>query len=540
MPKASTPSYVVELQLERVSREEDRSLWGMFEASKRLANVMLQHGIEVVTRMRADPDWTHACALPKKTKPQLDARRSAFAALRTRYRFSEYEFHKVVARHKNAAGFKDRIGANVAQKIATRVFKSCQKWLMGLGGKPRFKGLKRPLHSVEEKNTTTGIRWEAEAQTVQVMGMRLKVKLPDLRKDEWLAAALQSKTKYCRLLWRHVGTRRQYVLQLVQEGMAPIKASVLNRLAPEHTVGGLDLGPSNYGWVTQGEAGLEAFCPEVAVPEREIKNLQRHIDRQRRANNPENYDQRGRAKRGRTWVVSRRQRQTEAQLRGTLGTLVRVRKNSHGRMTNHLLSKALAWRDDDVSLRSLQKNYGRSVGSRAPGMFMESLKRKAARAGASRRPQDSRQLKTSQYDHSLDLYRKKHLSERWHVFGDGRGRVQRDVYSAFLARNALEKIDADGVVRWEHDPVVLEAAWQTLLPTLRESTLYVPKDLEAGEGDRIVPVRSWPHEINRESEEAVRSSPKPGRPARRVVSAKAAGRLSCRTTGLNDPGQPCL
>jgi hypothetical protein len=37
---------------------------------------------------------------------------------------------------------------------------------------------------------------------------------------------------------------------------APIKASVLQRFAPQGTVGGIDIGPSNIAWVTDADASL--------------------------------------------------------------------------------------------------------------------------------------------------------------------------------------------------------------------------------------------------------------------------------------------
>lgn len=40
-------------------------------------------------------------------------------------------------------------------------------------------------------------------------------------------------------------------------------------------------------------------------------------------------------------------------------------------------------------------------------------------------------VKASQYDHELDQFIKKKLSQRFHVFTDGT-KVQRDIYSAFL------------------------------------------------------------------------------------------------------------
>jgi putative transposase len=68
---------------------------------------------------------------------------------------------------------------------------------------------------------------------------------------------------------------------------------------------------------------------------------------------------------------------------------------------------------EKLSYRSFQKNFGRSVKLRAPGMLVSTLRRKAEGAGGG----------------VIEI--KKLLSQRIHGFCDGAG--QRDLYSAFLA-----------------------------------------------------------------------------------------------------------
>ncbi len=51
---------------------------------------------------------------------------------------------------------------------------------------------------------------------------------------------------------------------------------------------GLDLGPSTLAAVAEKQATLVPLYPEVERPAKVIRRLQRHIDRQRRANNPSN------------------------------------------------------------------------------------------------------------------------------------------------------------------------------------------------------------------------------------------------------------
>lgn len=171
----------------------------------------------------------------------------------------------------------------------------------------------------------------------------------------------------------------------------------------------------------------------------------------------------------------------------------RRRANAHGHDLNKLLSVARTWRHDGVSVKSLQRNYGRSIGARAPGRFMSELERKAERAGGKSLVQNARQLKTSEFDHSSAACVKKSLSERWHVFGEGRGRVQRDVYSAFLALHAVPSFEDTGAPGWRHDTVVLERAWQALAPALaREGVVCRIRQHRDGQGGQHpLPRSSW-------------------------------------------------
>jgi hypothetical protein len=93
------------------------------------------------------------------------------------------------------------------------------------------------------------------------------------------------------------------------------------------------------------------------------------------------------------WFKSKNQLQTQAKLRSVQAHTAEKRINAHGRDINMLLGKARSFRHDNVSVKSLQRNYRRSVGARAPGHFMSELERKAERAGGSSKSINVRQLK---------------------------------------------------------------------------------------------------------------------------------------------------
>jgi putative transposase len=477
MARKTHPSFVVELPLAPTPEDEQRLGKGLFEAAKRLNNALLQSGLALVDAMRASPEWQAAKAMPRKDEDARAARGAAFGLVRKAFKFSDYDFQALAVQHKNAAGFAGRLGANTTQKLGTKVFKALEAYVFGQRGRPRFKGVKRPLHSIEGKNNSADLRWNEDDGCVYLTARwGIRAKLPDLRRDEWLWSALQAPVKYCRIVRRLVAGKNRYSLQLVLQGLAPMKVSLLARLADKSAKAGLDIGPSNIGWCSESDAGFFKFCADVDSPQKLIKRLQRQVDRQSRANNPNNFDEKGRAKRGCTWVKSARQRQTESKLRGAQTHTAEKRVNAHGRDINHLLGKARTFRHDGVSVKSLQKNYGKSVGARAPGLFMSELLRKAARAGGAVKSINVRQLKTSQYDHSSGEFHKKKLSERWHRFGDGRGLCQRDVYSAFLALHVVQTVDADGVIAESHDRELLEKAWVALVPVLQAKGLFMPSE----------------------------------------------------------------
>ena len=121
MAKKLKPSHVVELALDTDPADE-RRLRGLFTAGARLNNALLQEGLALVDAMRADPAWAAARKLPRGTAEQRSARYDAFKAVRKAHGFSEFEFQASAIRHKNAAGFSDRIGAHVGQQLGSKVY----------------------------------------------------------------------------------------------------------------------------------------------------------------------------------------------------------------------------------------------------------------------------------------------------------------------------------------------------------------------------------------------------------------------------------
>ncbi len=235
--------------------------------------------------------------------------------------------------------------------------------------------------------------------------------------------------------------RTRFYIQLVCEG-TPFQK-------PKNKVGcglvGLDIGPSTIAIAapTHEQAELRQFCNELKKDQRKIRVEQRKLDRQRRANNPQNYNENGTVKNGaKKWVKSSNYKDTQNRLSETNRKLAAHRKSLHGQLVNHIISMGDEIKLEKLSYRAFQKMFGKSVGMRAPGMFVSMLKRKAVSAGVSVTEFPTRTTKLSQVC-LCGQVKKKSLSERWHICDCGVV-AQRDLFSAFLASCVeSERLNAD-------------------------------------------------------------------------------------------------
>ena len=102
-------------------------------------------------------------------------------------------------------------------------------------------------------------------------------------------------------------------------------------------------------------------------------------------------------------------------------------------LTHRIVQVGTTIHIEKTSFKAWQKQYGRSIGLRAPGLFIAHLTRVVAKTGGTLLEVSAFQTKLSQYCHHCGRYRKKPRSERWHTCECGCGPVQRDLYAAFAA-----------------------------------------------------------------------------------------------------------
>ena len=455
--KEKTPSFTLELAL-RTSPKEEKELLSRLESARHLYNACLGEAKKRVMLVKQSKLSTKAKKFPKGEKQ----RNKLFQAAKDKYSFNEHFLHAYVCQLRHS--IINNLDIHAAQKLATRAFKAVEKILLGKAKKVRFKGYNQ-INSIECKNNASGIRWRDNQ--VEWNGLCLKTIIHIT--DEVVAHGLKHRVKYCRIFRKVIKEKNRFYIQLILEGKPFIKKK--NKLGKGTVC--FDIGPSTIATASQDANGefharLQQFCAELEFKEKEIANLQRAIDRQRRQSNPQNYLPNGKIKKGRhSWKKSKRQLKNEKQLREVNRKVVEHRKSLQGKLINETLRLGNVFKTEKISKKWLQKLYGRSIGKRAPAMYVSGVKRKAESAGGLFMEFPTQPTKLSQVC-ICERQHKKPLSQRFHDCECG-VQAQRDLFSAYLGI-FVEKVDkqaekyilqaAKAKKFWPSADTLLQAAWK--------------------------------------------------------------------------------
>jgi len=458
--RRKTPSFVLELPLV-VTPRQSKELLSRFESARQLYNATLGEAKRRAMLVKQSKLFQKAMSLPKKHKDRVET----FDFARSRYGFNDYSLQKFIGKLRHE--MPNKLDSQTTEKLATRAFGAANRMLCGDAKKVRFKGYNQ-LNSVESKSNSTGIMWRNDHVKWNKLILTSLIKVD----DEVIQYGLKCRVKYCRIVRKIYKGKNLFYVQLVLEGKPFIKEK--NRLGKGDVC--FDVGPSTVGIVAKDDndnfkARLVQFCSELKNREKEIRNLQQKTDRQRRQNNPKNYLENGQTKRGKkTWKKSKRQIANENKLKEIYRVTAFHRNSLQGKLVNETLRMGNNFKTEKVSRKWLQKLYGKSVGSRAPGKFVSGMKRKAESAGGSFMEFATQSTKLSQTC-VCGRQKKKKLSDRIHSCECG-VLAQRDLLSAFLGifvEKAGSKNDKDEdkyilyasqVERlWPSADKLLQAAW---------------------------------------------------------------------------------
>jgi putative transposase len=384
VPAAVSPTFTCTFPL-RVSASDARILERRFELARLLYNRLLQDAKGRLKRLQAHPLWVNAwenlkrwhaerksalAALPKDSKAAVKVRKDfgdrkkiisgQMTTARNAVGFSEYDLHDLstsVRKTRCHLGSFEGLDSNTVQKLASRAFRACNEVLTLKRGKPRFKGYGQPLGSVEGKTNISGLMFKVSDGTLRWGNLKLECVFDD--NDPYHRHAFESRTKYVRLLRQNIRGEVRYSAQLVCEGLPLQKRP---STVASGAVIGLDLGPSTLAAVGDDAAVLTPFCTELRNSAAELRRESRHLDRQRRANNPLNFTPDGQIVKGKKllWKSSRKQKATRSRLAELHRRQAQHRKTLHGKLSNHLLTLGTVFRVEKLSVKAWQKLWGRS------------------------------------------------------------------------------------------------------------------------------------------------------------------------------------
>jgi putative transposase len=195
-------------------------------------------------------------------------------------------------------------------------------------------------------------------------------------------------TKLQRLLERDPHARIKRATVQRQGSMWYVSFTVVRspkqrRARRPHAVVGVDVGIRHLATLSTGEQDENLRPLQASV--RELRRLQRQLDRQRRAMNPGNYDERGRAKPGRReWVKSRRMLRTEERIRRLHERVANRRREQAHRLTTYLTREYGVIAAEKLNIAGMRQNrrLARHIADAGWGIVLAQLKYKTSWAGS--------------------------------------------------------------------------------------------------------------------------------------------------------------
>lgn len=475
MAKEPKQRYVLNLKLHTESFQDD-ILEKRFEIGRQLYNAVLNISLKRYKEMIKTKRWrdnkiqiANIYKSEKDEKKRKNLGKEYFDIkneMLKEFRLNEYSFHDDIGNmYKH---FKKNIDSFTVQKIASQAWKAYDKLLYGNGEQLHFKPYNDGLNSLEGKWNKSGIVYKIETNTLEWNKLKIKVQS---KFNGYEISALRDKICFCRMVRKFIRGKYKYILQLVLNGIPPIKVNK-NTGEIKNDIGcgsiGIDIGTQSIAYSSDYNCKLYELAPRVQNIESEKRKLLRYMDRSKRAMNSNNFNDNGTIKRGvkLEWNYSNKYIKAKNKLQDLYRKQADIRRQDHNIMANEIIGQADIILVEKMNFKGLQKRakntttnektgkinkkkrFGKSLANKAPAMLMTIIKNKLKAKGGIFLEVNTFKVKASQYNHLNQEYNKKKLSQRWNYFNYNNEdiKVQRDLYSSYLIKNInsdLETINND-------------------------------------------------------------------------------------------------
>lgn len=291
--------------------------------------------------------------------------------------------------------------------------------------------------------------------------------------EMWALKGGVESVKVVKVVRRLVRSQYKYYVQMTIEGEKSQKGRTLGKGNV-----GIDLGPTTVAVSGEHIVSIDKLASKCDNIQEEITRLSRKIDRSRRANNPQNFNEDGTIKRGikLVWNDSKRYKELRRELAELRRKQAAIRKQQHIDRANELLKEGdtfivennpvKAWsakkketkKDEKTGKFKSKKGYGKSICNHAPAMFVDILENKVKSLGG-RFERVNTQNAASQYDFTTDSFKtgdEKHkLKERSITLSNG-DTHQRDMLAAFN----LQHLKLDEAKTKQYDTEAMAADYE--------------------------------------------------------------------------------
>ena len=487
--RAQTLSYVVSVKLHLPKQIENR-LEKSFRISNSAYNEGISLGLKRFEAMKQNPYYQELLEARRLVKAGIDKLKKAkkktkgldqqvklydkaLLDLRKAYSLTEFDLsaHLCKQRRKEGSSYK-QLAASEIQVIAKQVMKTLEKVLFY-----QIKPHKVRFRSKFDLDVSFRNRVNTEATRLvpsdrKDIAYRLYIHKKSTFVDipvkafnayQQMSLMCSEKIKYVQIIRKTIRGKKVYILQIVCQGVPPLKTS------KGEAVVGLDPGISTVAFASPKEAALVDLVPKnITQKEKLLKRLDQAIERSRRFNNPECYNENGTIKKGARFKrPSKRQLRLRTRRLKAYRSLSEERTKLQGQLINRLVSQASIIKIEELNVKGLQKRsrdirinpktnrpyskkrFGKAVFRAAPSAFRVALETRASQLGIDFEIISPKNVKPSQYNHITQTFEKKLLSTRVYDLSDEYKDVQRDLYSAFLighiekGRYQQEKLNQD-------------------------------------------------------------------------------------------------
>lgn len=473
--RAQTPSYVVSVKL-HLPRQIENRLEKSFRISNSAYNEGISFGLNRFEAMKRNPHYQELLKARRLVKAGIDKLKKAkkktkglvqqvkiydkaLLKLRKAYGLTEFELSAYLCqqRRKDGSPYKQLASCEI-QIIAGQAMKTLEKVLFYQTKPYKLKFRSKYDLNVSYRNNTNKQATRLESSNKKGIAYRLyihkkttfiDIPIKAFNTYQQMSLMRSENIKYVQIIRKTIRGKKVYILQIVCQGFPPSKVTKGNGVV------GIDPGISTVAFSSQKEVALVDLVPkDITQKEKLLKRLDQAIERSRRVNNPECYNENGTIKKGiRFKRPSKRQMRLRNRRRTAYRSLSEERLKLQGQLVNRLVSQASSIKIEDLNVKGLQKRsrdirinpktnrpfskkrFGKAIFRAAPSSFRTALKTKALRLGIDFEIISPKNVKPSQYNHITQTFEKKSLSTRIYDLSDEYKNTQRDLYSAFLIRH---------------------------------------------------------------------------------------------------------